>query len=99
MITYTMYDDLTGKIIGVGIRSETTFAKIGLPKGNFKVLPGKVGDALTQKIVDGQIVDKTLEEIEADNPTEPEIPFEKRQASITNEQWVDIIDRLKTLER
>lgn len=68
------------------------------------------GNDVTQKIkfdgldIDGQpvnprVVDKTPEEIEADNPTPPETPFEKRTAHITNEQWQDVIKRLDNLEK
>lgn len=61
------------------------------------VMEGIAND-VTQKIVNDKVVDKTPEEIEVDNPTPPEIPFEKQTANITNEQWQDIKDRLVTLE-
>lgn len=57
---------------------------------------------ITQKIVnirgEDVIVDKTLEEIERDNPSMPFIPVTQRHADITNEQWQIILDRLDKLE-
>ena len=77
--------------------------------GDDFVMEGIADDA-TQKIgfdgfdVDGQpinprVVDKTDAEILADNPTLPEILFEKRTAHITNEQLQNILDRLDNLEK
>jgi len=64
-------------------------------------MEGVANDA-TQKIINagikGKVVDKTLEEIETDNPKLPEIPFEKRLACVTNKQWQDVLSRLDLLE-
>jgi len=61
-----------------------------------------LADQQTQKVVGvGQfrrIVDKAPEEIEADNPTPPEIPESQRPAHITNEQWQNVLSRLSKLE-
>lgn len=64
------------------------------------ILEGEVNDE-TQKVVAGKIVDKTPEEIELANPTLPEpepASVEKQPAFITNEQWQDVLERLKKLE-
>lgn len=72
------------------------------------VMEGTTND-VTQKIefdglddkgqpVNPRVVDKTPEEIERDNPKTKPIPFEKRSAQITNEQWQDVLDRLDKLE-
>ena len=72
------------------------------------IMEGEADDA-TQKIdfdgfdVDGQpinprVVDKTPEEIEADNPTPASMSLEKKPASITNKQWQDVLRRLRVLE-
>lgn len=69
------------------------------------VMEGTAND-VTQKIefdgldekgqpINPRVVNKTQEEIEADNPTPPEIPFEKRVAHITNKQWQDVLAKLK----
>ena len=64
------------------------------------VMEGTAND-VTQKIINvgiaGVVVDKTPEEIEADNPTPKEIPFEKQLALITNEQWQDVLNKLTAL--
>lgn len=73
------------------------------------VMEGKANDR-TQKVkfdgpddegqpINPRVVDKTPEEIEEDNPTPPEIPFEKQPAPITNEQLQGILDRLNDLEK
>lgn len=54
-------------------------------------------DDLTQKIVDGKVVNKTTEEIEAEKPKP--IPAGQQQANITNEQWEDVLWRLGDLEK
>jgi len=62
------------------------------------VMEGIANDVI-QKIVDGNIVDKTPEEIKRENPSPPEIPESQRPAYITNEQWQDVLNRLKVLEQ
>jgi len=65
------------------------------------VMEGSAND-VTQKIknpgIAGEVIDKTPEEIEEQNPTLPDMPFEKRLAGITNEQWQAVLDRLENLE-
>lgn len=60
-------------------------------EGEF-VLEG-TASSITQKIVDGKVVDKTPEEIEADRL--PGTPEELMPAQITNEQWQEVLNRLK----
>jgi len=49
--------------------------------------------------INPRVVDKTPEEIEANNPPEPEpIPFKKQLAHITNEQWQGVLKRIDKLE-
>lgn len=53
---------------------------------------------VTQKIVDGKVVNKTAEEVETDNPAIPRVSSEKYPANITSEQWQDVLDRIEMLE-
>jgi len=97
-MTYIVYD-MAGKILR-RVDCPPTLSLMQAEDGEF-VMEGEAND-VTQKIenpgIAGVVVDKTLEEIEADNPTPPKIPFEKRTALITNEQWQDVLNRLETLE-
>lgn len=62
-------------------------------------MEGSAND-VTQKIVgrgkSRRVVNKTPEEMQAENS--PEISFEKRAAVITNEQWQDVLNKLRALE-
>lgn len=59
-------------------------------------------DDVTQKVIGRgklrRIVDKTPEEIQAEEPS-PEISFDERAANITNKQWQDVLNRIKVLGR
>ena len=96
---FIVYDG-HGKILRTGTCQNKTFylqARIG----EF-VIAGKA-DATTQKIanagVKDKVVDKTPEEIEEAKPPEPEpISVGQQPANITNEQWQNILDRLRALE-
>lgn len=96
MKKYIVYN-AEGKIQRTGVCSKKDLLKQA-EDGEF-VMEGSAND-VTQKIVgSGQfrrIIDKTPEEIEAEKP--PEISFEKRTAHITNEQWQDVLNRLRVLE-
>lgn len=103
---YVIYNQ-TGKIFRVVIYSSTQ--RYSQAKEGEFVMEGTANDA-TQKVefdgfdADGQpvnprVVDKTPEEIEADNPTPPEVPVGQRLANITNEQWRDVLKRLNKLEK
>ena len=93
MINYTVFDKVTGKILRSGscpggdLNSQAASGEI--------VIEGESND-VTQKVVDGEIVDKTTEEIEAAKPVD--VPVGKRSAQITNEDWQTILDRLDALE-
>lgn len=50
-------------------------------------------------VTEGIVADETPEEIEADNPKPPKIPFEKQPAYIINEQWQDVLNRINILEK
>lgn len=105
MFHFIVYDKTTGKIVSSGDCSSQKDIKL---QGT-DVMEGKA-DAISQKIINlGQygikpvgflrVVNKTPEEIGAENPPKPKpIPIEKQPAHITNEQWQDVLDRLKKLE-
>jgi len=93
--SYIVYDS-NGKILRTGICQNIDF-ELQKKDGEF-IIEGRANDAL-QKIVDGKIVDKTAEEIEAEKPPEPEpIPYEQQRANITNKQLQEILARLNKLE-
>lgn len=94
MKNYIVYDN-SGTILRTGCCSKGDFF-LQVGDGEF-VMEGIAND-VTQKIVDGKVVDKTPEEIEADNPTPIPVPFEKQPANITNEQWQNILNRISELE-
>jgi len=96
MKKFIVYND-EGKILRAGNCQDADF-KRQAHSGEF-VMKGEA-DAATQKIVAGEIVDKTPEEIEATDPTvnPAPVPFEKQIAYITNKQWQDVLDRLAALE-
>lgn len=91
---FIVYNSL-GKILRTGTCQDNRFFYQACE--NEFVKEGQANDA-TQKIVDGKVVDKTPEEIEADNPTPIPVPFEKQPANITNEQWQNILNRISELE-
>lgn len=98
MKKFIVYDN-TGKILRTGGCSDKDFF-LQARDGEF-VIEGKAND-VTQKVANpgiaGRVVNKTPEEIEADNPTPKPVPFEKRPAQVTNEQWQDVLGRLKKFE-
>ena len=92
---YIIYNE-AGEILRV-VDCHPTLEQIQAHDGEF-ILQGEAND-VTQKVVGSKIVDKTPQEIAADTYTPPpEKQFEKRPAIITNEQWQDVLDRLKKLE-
>jgi len=84
-----------GKILRGGTCPDEMFKEQAGP-GEF-VLEGIAND-VTQKIVNDKVVNKTLYEIEQDNPTQPEVSPGKRPSNMTNEQWQDVLNRLSKLE-
>lgn len=102
---YIIYDN-TGKILR-RIQCPPGLSLLQAKDSEF-VMEGTAND-VTQKVkfdgldekgqpVNPRIVDKTPEEIEADNPPIPEIPEGERPAHITNAQWQEVLLRLKKLE-
>jgi len=95
MKLYTIYDD-KGEIIRFGRCPHKDF-NLQVEPGQF-ILEG-IGNDITQKVIDGKIVNKTAEEIEAEKLPEPTpTPYENKRAYITNGQLQDIFDRLEVLE-
>lgn len=98
MKSFIVYN-MSERILRTGCCSDGDFL---LQAGDGEFVKEGTANDITQKIenpgIDGKVVDKTQEEIEADNPTPPEITFEKRPAHINNEQWQDILDRLDKLD-
>lgn len=90
------------------VQCPPTMSKIQAKKDEF-IMEGIADDA-TQKVefdgfdMDGQpinprVVDKTPEEIEKEMPTNSgSIQCVKPFAHITNEQWQDVLSRLRALE-
>lgn len=91
MKTFIVYGS-GGKILRTGTCQDRDFAKQS--KQHEYILEGEANDSI-QKIVNGKVVDKTPEEVTADNPTPPE---NQRPAYITNKQWQAVLDRLADLE-
>lgn len=92
-IIYNAADD----ILRTGLCQDVDF-EIQAHANEF-VMEGEA-DAVTQKIVEGEVVNKTPAEIEAEKPPEPEpVPIGQQQANITNEQWQDVLKKLKKLEK
>jgi len=83
-----------GKILRTGLSQDANFLKQAV-KGEF-VMDG-VADDITQKIVNGKVVDKAPGEIP--NERLPLIPESIKPANVTNEQWRDVLKRLDALER
>ena len=93
---YAVYD-ATGKIVRItgGI---LRYAQLQVRAGqNLLQVDNDVDDRI-HKVVDGKLVNKTPEEIEAEKaPTPPEIPESEKPAHITNEQWQDVLKRIEAL--
>ena len=94
-MSYIIYNE-AGEILRT-VRCSPALSKIQAKKGEF-IMEGTADDS-TQKIVRDKVVNKTPEEIKRENPTIPKVPKSRRLAYITNEQWQDVLDRLKRLEK
>jgi len=106
---YVIYDKYTSKIVVV-CSGVFRLAKLQVKAGQSLFQTENHVDDTTQKVefdgldetgqpINPTIVNKTPEEIVADNPPVPEMPENKRLAHITNEQWQDTLKRLDTLEK
>lgn len=92
---YIIYDK-TGTILRT-VDCPPVVAAMQAKEGEF-IIKGRAND-LTQKIVGDKIVDKTPEEIEAENPAPPIVPVGQRPAYITNEQWQAVLKKIEALEK
>lgn len=94
---YFIVYNFQGRILRTGFCQDRMFFMQACD--NEFVMEGRANDA-TQKIekvgIFGRIVDKSPEEIEAEK--QPRLPFEKKPAQITNEQWQSVLGRLASLE-
>jgi len=82
-----------GKILRTGIcAAKDLLLQAG--KSEFAI-KGMAND-LIQKIVAGEIVNKTTEEIELDSPV---VLAGEQPANIANKQWQDVLKRLSDLEK
>lgn len=98
MKNFVIYNS-AGEIMRIGICSKKDF-RLQVQKDKDEYILKGIADATTQKIVDGEIVDKTPAEIRTFNPTTlPTIPEGQRFAMVTNEQWQDILKRISALEK
>lgn len=93
---FIVYKIDTGRIQRTGSCPDNMVEKQAGP--GEAVFEGKAND-VTQKIVNGRVIDKTQQEIEADRLPGPEdIPEEQRPAMITQGQLQQILNRIETLE-
>lgn len=95
-VEFTIFNKETGVILGSGHCSKKDYPK-QVQNASQAILRG-ISNDVTQKVVNGKIVDKTPEEIEMENSLKPVPPIENQPANITNEQWQDVLDRLSKLE-
>lgn len=88
------------EILRTGLCQDIDFFIQATKEGEF-VMEG-MADSVTQKITNvgiaGKVVNKTTQKIEEEKlPESPEILESQRPATITNEQWQDVLNRLKVL--
>jgi len=93
MKNFIRYDAI-GKILSTGT-CQDHMIQIQAKSGEF-VLEGEADDA-KQKIIDGKVVNKTEEEIDAEKP--PVIPESEHFANVTNKDWDELIKRVENLEK
>lgn len=85
-----------GKILRSGVCTTASFEKKA-NDGEFII--EDFGNDVTQKVVDGKIVDKSPAEMAEEKiPDLKPVIKEKQPADITNEQWQNVLDRLSKLE-
>lgn len=87
----------SGEILRTGSCPDSVFY---LQAGNGEFVMEGLANDVTQKITNpgiaGKVMGKTPEEIKDDNPIP--MPYKKRSACITNEQWQDVLKRLDKLK-
>lgn len=94
---FIVYRKETGKILRTGSCPSSVFSlQADSTKDEF-VIEGIAND-ITQKVIDGKIVDKTPDEIEGEKPKPVEIPEHKRPVILTQGEMQDILKRLDNLE-
>jgi len=96
-MNYLIYNK-KGKILRT-VQCPPTMRDKQVRKGEF-IMEGTADD-VAQKVVGRgklrRVVDKTSEEIRAEEPS-PEISFDERIANINNQQWRDVLNRIQVLE-
>jgi len=90
---YIIYSKV-GKILRA-VQCSPDLREQQIRKGEF-IMEGVAND-ITQKIINGQVVDKTPGEIQKERP--PVIPEDMKLANVTNGQWQKVLDRINILER
>lgn len=93
-MNYIVYN-ITGEILRT-VQCPSSMKHLQVKEGE-SMIEGTAND-LTQKIADGKVVDKTPEEIAADDPPALEIPAGRRPVQIIDDQWQDVLNRLSKLE-
>ena len=92
MKSYIVLDE-NEKVQGHGICQDMDFESQA--QEGQHVIEGKINDH-RQKVVDGKVVDKTPEEIEADRP--PRGKPEDEPIIVSKKDWQELQDRLSALE-
>ncbi len=97
MKKFIVYNTTTGKIERTGQCQDSLFDnQAGVGES---VMEG-VADDIHQKIIDGNVVDKTQAEVDADKIPDPEpISENDKPAKITNKEWSNFNVRLAALEQ
>lgn len=93
MKNYIVYSESDGMILQQGKCPGNSLKDHKI--NGFSIMEG-TADPVTQKVIRGQIVDKTPEEIEAEKPKP--VPIENQPARITNKQWQAVMKRIENLE-
>lgn len=94
LTNYVIYNSLTGVIKRYGTTS-SGLQTVDIPEG-YVLLEG-TGDYIHNKVVDGEIVDKTSQEMV--RPSREITSIDDQQAFITNGQLNSILNRLNILEK
>ena len=94
-LTYTAYDS-QGKILRTGSCTADSFLA---QAGDGELIKTGRGDRKTQNIVNGQVENKSADEIAVDLPPAKEVlKMEDCPAPITNKDYQSLLDRITVLE-